>query len=244
MTEKLCNPEWERARQDIRDNLDRIHEQIAAACARAGRRMEEVTLLGVTKTVPVEKINLAIEMGIGEIGENRVQEYLSKRESLLPVKTHLIGHLQTNKAAQIVDKVDMIQSVDSLRLAAALQAAAEKKDVTVDILAEVNIGEEESKSGVSPADAVTFCEEMRAFSRLRLRGLMTVPPISDTERKKREYFSRMSQLFIDIRTKNVDNSNMNILSMGMSDDFVEAILEGSTMVRIGSAIFGKRQYNI
>ena len=244
MTEKLCNPDLEEARRDIADNLARIREQIETACARAGRRSEEITLLGVTKTVPVEKINLAIDLGIAEIGENRVQEFLSKREALLPVKRHLIGHLQTNKAAQIVDKVDMIQSVDSLRLAAALQAAAEKRDVTVDILAEVNIGGEKSKSGVTPEDAVAFCEELAAFPRLHLRGLMTVPPICDTERKKREYFSRMCQLFIDIQAKKVDNSSMNILSMGMSDDFVEAILEGSTMVRIGSAIFGKRQYNI
>ena len=160
----------------------------------------------------------------------------------MPVKTHLIGHLQTNKAAQIAPRVAMVQSVDSVRVAAALNTAAEKHGITLDILAQVNIGNEESKSGVDPVAAAEFCAALREFSSLNLRGVMTIPPISDTEQKKREYFSRMFQLFIDIRTKNVDNSIMDILSMGMSDDYEEAVLEGSTMVRVGSAIFGKRNY--
>ncbi len=238
MTEKLCNPE----RIAIEENIARVRERIENACARAGRRSDEVTLLAVTKTVSVERINHAIAAGIHEIGENRVQEYLSKEGALLPVKAHLIGHLQTNKAAQIAHRVAMVQSVDSLRVAEALNAAAEKHGVTLDILAQVNIGEEESKSGVSPAEAAEFCAALQGFSHLHLRGMMTIPPISNTEREKREYFSQMSQLFIDIRTKNVDNSSMEILSMGMSDDYEEAILEGSTMVRVGSAIFGKRNY--
>lgn len=238
MTEKLCNPEA----IEIHDNIARIRERIAAACARAGRKTDEVALLAVTKTVSAERINLAIADGITQIGENRVQEFLGKREALLPVTSHLIGHLQTNKAAQIADKVAMVQSVDSLRIAKALDEAAAKSGVTLDILAQVNIGGEDSKSGVSPAEAAEFCAALRGFSSLKLRGMMTIPPISYTEREKREYFFRMSQLFIDIRTKNVDNSNMDILSMGMSDDYEEAVLEGSTMVRIGSAIFGKRNY--
>lgn len=242
MTEKLCNPEQERAA--LYENLSRVQEAIAAACARAGRREEEVTLLAVTKTVPTERINAAIELGVRCIGENRVQEFLGKREALLPVEAHLIGHLQTNKVSQIVGKVAMIQSVDSPRLAAALNAASQKQGLVTDILAEVNIGGEESKSGVSPEMAMEFCEQLREYPALRLRGLMTVPPISDLEAKKREYFSKMFRLFIDIRDKNRDNKDISILSMGMSDDFAEAILEGSTMVRLGSAIFGKRQYNI
>lgn len=238
MTEKLYSPDL----QMVTDNLARVRETIAAACARCGRNEEDVTLLAVTKTVSPERINAAITAGVTEIGENRVQEYLGKREQLLPVKAHLIGHLQTNKAAQIVDKVSMIQSVDSIHLAQALDAAAKKCGVTIDILAEVNIGGEESKSGVSPQQAKEFCSRLREFSALRLCGLMTVPPICESERQKREYFSRMFQLFIDIKAENVDNSNIRILSMGMSGDFEEAILEGSTMVRIGSAIFGQRQY--
>ncbi len=238
MTEKLCNPDA----VEIRDNLARIHERIESACARARRSSDEVTLLAVTKTVSVERINLAIAEGITQIGENRVQEFLSKKDGLLPVTAHLIGHLQTNKAAQIADKVSMVQSVDSLRVAEALDKAISKSGKTLDILAEVNIGGEDSKSGVSPEEAAEFCAKLAMFPSLNLRGMMTIPPISYTEREKREYFFRMSQLFIDIRTKNVDNSNMEILSMGMSDDYEEAILEGSTMVRIGSAIFGKRNY--
>jgi len=238
MTEKLCNPDA----MVIHDNIARVRERIENACARVGRDSKDVTLLAVTKTVSVERINLAIADGIREIGENRVQEFLSKQEALLPVTAHLIGHLQTNKAAQIAHRVAMVQSVDSLRVAQALNTAAVKHGVTLDILAQVNIGGEESKSGVEPDEAAEFCAALSEFSALKLRGMMTIPPISDTEYKKREYFSRMSQLFIDIRTKNVDNSSMDILSMGMSDDYEEAILEGSTMVRVGSAIFGKRNY--
>ncbi|MBE6768047.1 MAG: YggS family pyridoxal phosphate-dependent enzyme [Ruminococcaceae bacterium] len=238
MTEKLCNPDA----TELHDNIARVRERIENACVRAGRCSDEVTLLAVTKTVSVERINAAIADGITEIGENRVQEYLQKRDALLPVKAHLIGHLQTNKAAQIAHRVAMVQSVDSLRVAEALNSAAEKHGITLDILAQVNIGGEESKSGVAPVEAAEFCAALREFSALNLRGMMTIPPISDTEYKKREYFSRMSQLFIDIRTKNVDNSSMDILSMGMSDDYEEAVLEGSTMVRVGSAIFGKRNY--
>lgn len=238
MTEKLCSPDA----TEIHDNIARVRERIENACARSGRSSKEITLLAVTKTVAVERINMAIADGITEIGENRVQEYLQKREALLPVKAHLIGHLQTNKATQIAHRVAMVQSVDSVRVAEALNAAAEKHGIMLDILAQVNIGGEESKSGVDPVEAEEFCAALQTFSALRLRGMMTIPPISDTEYKKREYFSRMSQLFIDIRAKNVDNSSMEILSMGMSDDYEEAVLEGSTMVRVGSAIFGKRHY--
>lgn len=242
MMEKLYNREEDRL--VIGDNLARIRETIVTACARAGRPEEEVALLAVTKTVPAERINTAIELGVSRIGENRVQEYLGKREALQPIESHLIGHLQTNKVNQIVGKVDLIQSVDSLRLARAINDASQKRGLVSDVLVEVNIGGEASKSGVTPEEAAAFCDELQQFSALRLCGLMTVPPICDTEREKREYFSRMYRLFIDIRDKKRDNKSMNILSMGMSDDFAEAILEGSTMVRIGSAIFGKRNYNI
>ena len=241
MTEKLS---IEEARL-VADNLARVRTAIADACAVSGRKEDEVTLMAVTKTVSAEKINAAIAAGVTDIGENRVQEYLQKREALLldGVRTHLIGHLQTNKVEKIIGTVDMIQSVDSVRLAHALDAAATKKGIVCDVLVEVNVGEEEAKSGVSPSEAIDFVENLCEFSALRVRGLMTVPPISDTEYEKRRYFSILRKLFVDIRDKKSDNRSMDILSMGMSADFREAILEGATMVRVGSAIFGQRQYN-
>ncbi len=230
----------------IRDNLQRIEEQIQNACAAAGRRREEVTLMAVTKTVPPERINAALEQGIGFIGENRVQEFLEKRDALHldGVQAHLIGHLQTNKVRRIVGEVDMIQSIDSERLARAVSEAALKTERGyVDVLVEVNIGDESSKSGVAQENLEELLHTVSAFDGIRVRGLMAIPPILPTEAEKRAIFSQMNKLFIDIRGKNVDNITMEILSMGMSNDYVEAIREGSTLVRIGSAIFGARDYN-
>ena len=229
----------------VRDNLERIEERIQAACAAAGRRREDVTLMAVTKTVEPARINAAIAAGVTHIGENRVQEFLEKRDDLHldGVQAHLIGHLQTNKVRRIVGQVDMIQSVDSERLVTAVSDAAVRTERGyADILLEVNIGNEESKSGV-PAERL---EELLAYAAalpgLQVRGLMAIPPILETEAEKRAVFHQMYKLFVDIRGKNVDNITMEILSMGMSMDYVEAIREGSTMVRIGSAIFGKRDY--
>ncbi len=229
----------------IRDNLQRIEEQIREACLAAGRRREEVTLMAVTKTVPPERINAALTCGITCIGENRVQEFLEKRDALQldGVQAHLIGHLQTNKVKRIVGEVDMIQSVDSERLARAISDAALKTPRgSVDVLVEVNIGGEESKSGVSVQELPKLLEQMATLEGIRVRGLMTIPPILPSEAEKRAIFSQMRKLFIDIKDKNVDNITMEILSMGMSMDYVEAIREGSTLVRIGSAIFGAREY--
>lgn len=224
------------------ENLKRIRETMAQACLQAGRREEDVTLLAVTKTVEAARINRAILSGVRHIGENRVQEFLGKRESLLldDMDIHLIGHLQTNKVEKIVDKVDMIESIDSLRLAQAVDAAAQRCGKRLDVLVEVNIGGEESKSGVAPDRLEELLHECAALSSIHVCGLMTIPPISDKEKEKREFFSRMHKLFIDIRDKNIDNITMSILSMGMSSDYAEAILEGATMVRIGSALFGAR----
>lgn len=231
----------------LADNLSRVQETMAAACALCGRRPEEVTLLGVTKTVPPARINEAIRLGLTRIGENRVQELLGKREALemdALKEVHLIGHLQTNKVEKIVGQVDMIQSVDSLRLAQAIDVASAKRSMVTDVLIEVNIGGEEAKSGVAPDLLYEFLDELCGLSSIRIRGLMTVPPISDTEVEKRRYFANLHKLFIDIPGKNRDNRDIDILSMGMSDDYREAILEGATMVRVGSAIFGKRIYTI
>ena len=230
--------------EDIRCNLLEIHESIADACTQSGRKEEEVALLAVTKTVPAERINAAIRLGVTQIGENRVQEFLQKKDALLLSETqaHLIGHLQTNKVRQIVGHVQMIQSVDSTRLAVAISRRSEELGIVTPVLVEVNIGGEEAKSGAAPDQLEDLLGEMHELKGLHVCGLMTVPPILETEREKREIFSKMYKLFVDIRAKKLDNIDMQELSMGMSGDYREAILEGSTMVRIGSAIFGKRHY--
>lgn len=226
----------------VRENLLRIEETVAAACREAGRAREEVALLAVTKTVAPALINEAIRLGVTRIGENRVQEYLGKKDALLlkGVETHLIGHLQTNKVSKIVGQVDMIQSIDSLHVAQAVARASQRLGRVTQVLVEVNIGGEEAKSGVPADQAAELVAAMGEIEGIRVRGLMTIPPISDTEKQKRDYFCRMQKLFIDIRDKKIDNVSMDILSMGMSSDYREAILEGSTMVRIGTALFGKR----
>ena len=233
----------------VLDNLGRIEERIAAACAAAGRKREDVTLLAVTKTVPPARINAAIGAGVTHIGENRVQEFLGKRDALRldGVDVHLIGHLQTNKVRQIVGRVGMIESVDSLRLAEAISQASLREDNTrilpvgyTEVLVEVNIGGEEQKTGVAPERLEELLYAMAALPGIRVRGLMTVPPILTAPEEQRRVFSQMYKLFIDIRGKNIDNIRMDMLSMGMSSDYEQAILEGSTLVRIGSALFGRR----
>ncbi len=241
MTASSCDEkEW------LLENLRRVEEAVCKACHAAGRSREEVTLMAVTKTVLPERINMVLDAGITCIGENRVQEYLGKRDALHldGVERHLIGHLQTNKVKHIVGEVDMIQSVDSVRVAKAIAEASLKtaKGYT-DVLVEVNIGGEESKSGVEPEKLTDFLYEIGALEGIRVRGLMTIPPILHTEAEKRAIFCEMHKLFIDIQGKKVDNVIMEVLSMGMSSDFAEAVLEGSTLIRVGSAIFGERQYN-
>ena len=228
----------------LSENLKYIEDAMQNACVTAGRSPDAAALLAVTKTVPPERINAALRLGVQQIGENRVQEYLSKKDDLQLESTavHLIGHLQTNKVRQIVGRVDMIQSVDSLRLAKAISDRSLECGIVTPVLVEVNIGGEEAKSGIAPQLTEELLWQIHDFKGISVRGLMTVPPILDTEREKRQIFSKMFQLFVDIRDKNIDNIDMLELSMGMSGDYREAILEGSTMVRIGSAIFGERQY--
>lgn len=225
----------------LRENLKEIEENISAACQRAGRKREEVTLMAVTKTVDVQRINEAISLGCGLIGENRVQEFLQKEPSLLPCRRHIIGHLQTNKVKQIAGRVDMIESVDSVRLAALISEESMKKGLVTDILVEVNIGNDENKSGIAPSQTQPVLREISVLQGVRVQGLMTIPPISEDKEAARKFFSRMRQLFIDIRDKKIDNINMSICSMGMSGDYDVAVEEGSTLVRIGSALFGARK---
>ena len=228
----------------IKDNLEVVEQTIADACRYVGRQRDEVTLTAVTKTVEPSIINEAIACGVTHIGENRVQEFLSKKPFLHldGVQTHLIGHLQTNKVRQIVGEVSMIQSVDSLRLAQAISQRAENNGITLPVLVEVNIGGEEQKSGVSPDEVERLLCDMSPLPGIQVLGLMTVAPILHSETEKRALFSKMYDLFIDIRDKNIDNIIMQDLSMGMSGDYREAIMEGATIVRVGSAIFGRRQY--
>lgn len=228
----------------ISDNLLRIREQMENACISVGRSPADVKLLAVTKTVDAERINAAIRLGVDQIGENRVQEFLSKKDQLdlTNVQAHLIGHLQTNKVRQIVGNVQMIQSVDSLRVAEAINRRSQELGITTSVLVEVNIGGESAKSGVTPDEVEELLTQIALLHHIKVCGLMTVPPILEKEKEKREIFSKMYQLHVDIRDKKIDNIGMYELSMGMSGDYREAIMEGSTMVRIGSALFGKRNY--
>lgn len=226
------------------ENYKYICERIANAALKSGRKVEDITLLAATKTVDVETINYAIASGITYIGENRVQELLSKYDRLAKVHKHLIGHLQTNKVKDIIEKVELIQSVDSLKLAREIQKQAEKYNCEMDILLEVNIGGEESKSGFSPDELYESAYEIAELSRVHIRGLMAIPPICETAENNRKYFAEMHNMFLDIRDKKIDNSSMDVLSMGMSDDYEVAVSEGATLVRVGTALFGRRNYNL
>ncbi len=228
----------------VKENLERVREQMETACIRAGRPTDSVELIAVTKTVAPDLINEAIASGVTAIGENRVQEFLGKRDALQleGVCTHLIGHLQTNKVKSIVGKVDMVQSVDSERLALAVNKASAALNTVTEILIEINIGREPQKAGVLPEKLDALLDTIAAMPFVKVRGLMTVPPILETETERRKIFSKMYQMFVDIRDKKLDNIDMQILSMGMSGDYTEAILEGATTVRVGTAIFGHRQY--
>lgn len=201
-------------------------------------------LLGATKTVSPEMINFALDNGLDLIGENRVNELLEKYEFINRNKTelHFIGALQTNKVKYIIDKVDMIQSVDRESLALEIQRQAQKHGIIMPVLAEINIGNEATKSGVSPDKAFAFCDFIKSLPNLRLKGLMAIPPKCEKTGDNNEYFCKMKKIFIDISRINVDNSIMDILSLGMSDDYLQAVECGSNLVRVGSGIFGKRDY--
>lgn len=225
------------------DNYKRVKDNIAEAAIKAGRRPEDIRLMCVTKTVESEYINPVLDCGADLIGENRVQEFLGKKDSLHldGVEKHLIGHLQTNKVKQIVGEVDMIQSVDSIKLAKEISRVSKNKGITSDVLVEVNIGLEESKSGTTLDELNELISEISELECIRVKGLMTIPPICD-ENEVKKYFSLMYKTFIDLKAKNSDNISMEILSMGMSGDYEAAVAEGSNIVRVGSAIFGARKY--
>ncbi len=227
----------------VLDNYRRVKENVRAAAVKAGRGENDVSLMCVTKTVEPEYINPVLDSGADLIGENRVQEFLGKKDALHldGVEKHLIGHLQTNKVKQIVGEVDLIQSVDSIKLAKEISRVSANRGITSDILVEVNIGLEESKSGTTLDSLNELLCEIAELPSIKIRGLMTIPPICP-EDEARKYFEAMHKAFVDIKAKKQDNINMEILSMGMSGDYEAAIAEGSNIVRVGSAIFGARKY--
>jgi PLP dependent protein len=228
----------------IDENLKTIRETAGNAAIVSGRCCDDIKIMAVTKTVEPVLINYAIDCGIDLIGENKVQEFLGKinKLKLECCKTHLIGHLQTNKVKQIVGMVDMIQSVDSVKVAQEIGKKSIELDIITDVLMEINIGAETEKFGFSPEQADEKVHELSEIPGIMVCGLMTVPPVCGNENENRHFFSNMRCLFIDISAKKIDNVSMNILSMGMSADYEPAILEGSTLIRLGSAVFGIRKY--
>lgn len=230
--------------KSVEENYLRILNTVEECAVKAGRSENDVRLMCVTKTVEPPYINKAIELGADLIGENRVQEYLGKKDdlNLSGVERHLIGHLQTNKVRQIVGEVDMIESVSSVKLAKEISRVAALRGVTVNCLAEVNIGKEESKSGIYLEQLSDSLYEIAELPNIKIKGLMTIPPVCETQDEARGYFAQLRQSFVDIKDKKIDNIDMEILSMGMSGDFEAAIAEGSNIVRVGSAIFGARKY--
>lgn len=242
MTERFI-PDAARLQQ-VADNYKSVLNRVQEAAVKCGREASDVRLMAVTKTVESVYINRVLDCGADLIGENRVQEYMGKKDELHldGVEKHLIGRLQTNKVKYIVGEVDMIESVDSLKLAQEISKQSLKRGVTTNVLVEVNIGREESKSGVFMEELRDLLVQIGQLGAVRVKGLMTIPPICEDEVQLHKYFAQMRQSFIDIKAEKLDNIDMEILSMGMSGDFEAAIAEGSNIVRVGSAIFGARKY--
>ena len=227
----------------IAENLREIEEKLTCAAQKSGRKRSDILLLAVSKTIDVPHIKQAVELGCRELGENRVQEIIEKYDQIPGVEWHLIGHLQTNKVKYIVDKVKLIHSVDSLKLGEEISKRCEKADRTMDILVEVNMAGEESKSGVAPEDAKALCRELSKLDRLCIKGLMTVAPYDPIPENNRVYFKKMKRLFDEIKAENLPNTDMQHLSMGMTNDYEVAVEEGADIVRIGTGIFGARDYS-
>lgn len=227
----------------LKENLANVEKNIEQACKNAGRSRDEVTLIAVSKTKPVEMLQEIYDENIRDFGENKVQELCSKMEQLpSDIRWHMIGHLQRNKVKYIVGKVELIHSVDTYRIAEEINIQAKKQNVIVPILVEVNIAHEESKFGISAEDAILLVEEISKLENIRIKGLMTIAPYVENPEDNRLYFRKIKQLSVDITNKNIDNVFMEILSMGMTGDYMVAIEEGATMVRVGTGIFGERNY--
>ena len=227
------------------DNLNDVEKRIQAACDRSGRKREEVLLVAVSKTKPVEMIEEIMAAGIVEFGENKPQELRDKYE-VLPknLHFHMIGHLQTNKIKYVIERAVLIHSIDSIRLAEAVNAEAKKHDRIMPVLVEVNVAQEESKSGFLVEETEEAIREIAKLSNIRVEGLMTIAPFVENAEENRQYFVKLRKLSVDIAAKNIDNVTMHHLSMGMTGDYEVAIEEGATMVRVGTGIFGERNYQI
>lgn len=233
----------EKSYSEIPARVAAVREKIEKAAQKAGRKIEDITLVGVTKTQSAEAVCTLLNAGVSEIGENKVQELLEKQADIahIPHKTHLIGHLQRNKAKFLPGHIDMLQSIDDEKTVVALEKYFGAEGLPLDVLIEVNIGDETSKTGIAPEALLPLAERVCQSEVLRLRGLMAIPPICEGEQVRR-YFQQMYRLFIDIKAKKMDNGSINILSMGMSADYEYAVLEGATMVRVGTELFGPRVY--
>ncbi|MFQ9515433.1 MAG: YggS family pyridoxal phosphate-dependent enzyme [Eubacterium sp.] len=229
----------------ILENINLVQENIKKACEKSGRKIDDVTLIAVSKTKPYTDIQEALPSGILDYGENKVQE-LSDKYDILPknIKWHMIGHLQRNKVKYLVGKVELIHSVDSLRLAEQIEKDFGKAGQYANILIEVNMAQEESKFGITAQETEALIREIAKLPHIRIKGLMTIAPFTDNPETNRIYFKNMKQLSVDITAKNIDNVTMDVLSMGMTGDYQVAIEEGATMVRVGTGIFGERNYNI
>jgi len=229
----------------LAENLSIVEKKICEACKRANRSRDEVTLIAVSKTKPISMLEEIYNEGIRDFGENKVQELTEKYENMAKdIRWHMIGHLQRNKVKYIVDKVQLIHSVDSVRLAQAIEQEAAKKDVIVNILIEVNVAEEESKFGLKVEEVIAMVEEISKYSHLRIKGLMTIAPYVENPEENRSVFAALRKLSVDIAQKNIDNVSVEILSMGMTNDYEVAIEEGATIVRVGTGIFGERNYDV
>lgn len=228
----------------LKENLQSVEENIKKACEKAGRKREDVTLIAVSKTKPVEMLQEIYDQNIRNFGENKVQEMCDKME-VLPkdIKWHMIGHLQTNKIKYIIGKTELIHSVDSLHLAQEISKQAVKHDVQTDILIEINIANEQTKFGIDAGDTIQLVREIAELPNIHIKGLMTIAPFVENPEDNRLYFRRIHQLSVDITKENIDNVSMDVLSMGMTGDYMVAIEEGATMVRVGTGIFGERNYN-
>lgn len=227
----------------LKENLEAVEAKIKKACDNSGRNREDVTLIAVSKTKPVETLQEAYDLGVRVFGENKVQELTDKYEALpKDIHWHMIGHLQRNKVKYIIDKVDLIHSVDSIRLAETIEKEAAKHNIIANILIEVNVAREESKFGLMPEDLDEFIDKIKDFGHIQVKGLMTIAPFVENPETNRAIFRSLRKLSVDISNKNVDNVNVSILSMGMTNDYTVAIEEGATMVRVGTGIFGARNY--
>ena len=229
----------------LKENLEAVQKNIIEACKKVGRDSNEVTLIAVSKTKPLSDIEEIMDLGVIEFGENKVQELVDKYENIkAPVHWHLIGHLQTNKVKYIVDKVALIHSVDSLKLAEQISKEAVKKNVISNILVQVNVAKEETKFGIETEEVYDLVEKISKLPNISIQGLMTIAPFVENPEENLLIFRKLHQLYVDIKQKNIDNVNMNVLSMGMTNDYQVAIEEVATMVRVGTGIFGARNYNI